>query len=75
MSKKPSESEPLSAKQGEKQEKGSKDREAQQQQHHRQGEPMGQKRDQQSQKKKQTVQFDEGQKFTSDDDLLKRRSA
>ena len=74
MSKKPSESEPLSAKQGEKQEKGSKDREAQQQQHP-QGEPMGQKRDQQSQKKKQTVQFDEGQKFTSDDDLLKRRSA
>ncbi len=66
MSKKPSESDPLSAKQGETQEKGSKDREAQ---------PMRQKRDQQSQKKKQTVQFDEGQKFTSDDDLLKRRSA
>jgi hypothetical protein len=74
MSKKPSESESLSAKQGEKEEKGSKDLEAQQQQHRRHGEPKGQKRDQQSQKK-QTVQFDEGQKFTSDDDLLKRRSA
>ena len=73
MSKKPSGSEPLSAKQ-DKQEKGSKGGESQQQQHHRQGEPMGQKRDQSS-RKKQTVQFDEGQKFTSDDDLLKRRSA
>ena len=57
MSKKPSESESLSAKQADKQEKGSKDGETRQQQ------------------KKQTVQFDDGQKFTSDDDLLKRRSA
>jgi len=65
MSRKPSDREPVSGR-GEEQEK-------EQQQHHRQGEPVGQKRDQTSQKKK-TVQFDEGQKFTSDEDL-KRRSA
>ena len=48
--------------------------EKKQQQHHRQGEPLGQKRDQTSDKKKKTVQFDEGQKFTSDEDI-KRRTA
>ena len=48
--------------------------EQKQQQHHRQGEPTGQKRDQTSDKKKKTVQFDEGQKFTSDEDI-KRRTA
>ena len=65
MSRKPSDREPVSGHGGE--------QEKEQQQHHRQGEPLGQKRDQTSQKKK-TVQFDEGQKFTSDEDL-KRRSA
>ena len=45
MSKKPSDSETMSEKQGDKQQKGSKDWEKQQQQHHRQGEPLGQKRD------------------------------
>jgi hypothetical protein len=65
MSRKPSEKEPVRERGGE--------QEKEQQKHHRQGEPLGQKRDQTSQKKK-TVQFDEGQKFTSDEDL-KRRSA
>ena len=61
MSKKPSDKEPMS------------DQNKEQQKHHRQGEPLGQKRDQTSEKKK-TVQFDEGQKFTSDEDI-KRRTA
>jgi hypothetical protein len=50
------------------------EKEQKQQQHQRQGEPQGQKRDQASEKKKKTVQFDEGQKFTSDEDI-KRRTA
>ena len=48
--------------------------EQRQQEHHRQGEPTGQKRDHTSDKKKKTVQFDEDQKFTSDEDI-KRRTA
>ena len=65
MSRKPSDREPVSERGGE--------QEKEQQQHQRQGEPPGQKRDQTSQKKK-TVQFDEGQKFTSDEDLKRRRA-
>ncbi|HLH31338.1 MAG TPA: hypothetical protein VKY31_09055 [Terriglobia bacterium] len=57
----------------------SKNVEKEQQQHHRQGEPLGQqKHDTMGRDKKkqhQTVQFDEGQKFTSDDDIKKRRTA
>jgi hypothetical protein len=64
MSIKPSDREPVSGHEEEKK----------QQQHHRQGESLGQKRDQTSPKKKKTVQFDEGQKFTSDEDI-KRRTA
>jgi hypothetical protein len=64
MSIKPSEREPMSG----------HEEEQKQQQRHRQGEPLGQKRDQTSEKKKKTVQFDEGQKFTSDEDI-KRRTA
>ena len=53
-----------------------KNAEKEQQQHHRQGEPLGQKHDTMGRdKKKQTVQFDEGQKFTSDEDIKKRRTA
>jgi hypothetical protein len=65
MSRKPSDREPVSG-------AGEQEKE-QQHHHHRQGEPLGQVREQTSRKKK-TVQFDEGQKFTSDEDL-KRRSA
>ena len=49
-----------------------KDANKEQQQHHRQGESLGQK---QEDKKKRTVDFDQGQKFTSDEDINKRRSA
>jgi hypothetical protein len=64
MSKKPSDREPASG----------HEEEQKQEKHHRQGEPLGQKRDQTSEKKKKTVQFDQGQKFTSDEDI-KRRTA
>jgi hypothetical protein len=62
MSIKPSDREPISG------------HEEERKQQHEQGEPVGQKRDQTSDKKKKTVQFDEGQKFTSDEDI-KRRTA
>ena len=52
----------------------SKDIQEKQQQQHRQGEPLGQKHQTGQDKKKKTVQFDEGQKFTSDEDI-KRRTA
>jgi hypothetical protein len=64
MSTKPSDREPMSG----------HEEKQKQQQHQRQGEPHGQKHDQTSEKKKKTVQFDEGQKFTSDEDI-KRRTA
>jgi len=57
-------------------EESSKNVKKEQQQHHRQAEPLGQKHDETGRdKKKRTIQFDEGQKFTSDEDILKRRTA
>jgi hypothetical protein len=42
-----------------------------------QEQPLGQKPDNvgRDRKKRNTVQFDEGQKFTSDEDITRRRSA
>ncbi len=41
-----------------------------------QKQPLGQKQDNGGRdRKKRTVQFDEGQKFTSDEDIIKRRTA
>jgi hypothetical protein len=42
-----------------------------------QGQPLGQKPDNtgRDRKKRTTVQFDEGQKFTSDEDIIRRRTA
>jgi hypothetical protein len=41
-----------------------------------QGQLQGQKQDNGGRdRKKRTVQFDEGQKFTSDEDILRRRTA
>jgi hypothetical protein len=47
------------------------------QQHHK-GEPHGQKKETTvslQDRKKRTVNFEEGQKFTSDEDIIKRRTA
>jgi hypothetical protein len=57
-------------------EESSKNVKKEQQQHHRQGEPLGQKHEGTGEdQKKRTIQFDKGQKFTSDEDILKRRTA
>ena len=42
-----------------------------------QEQPLGQKQDNagRDRKKRNTVQFDEGQKFTSDEDIIRRRTA
>jgi hypothetical protein len=41
-----------------------------------QGQPQGQKQDNAGRdRKKRTVQFDKGQKFTSDEDIIRRRTA
>jgi hypothetical protein len=54
--------------QEQKSEKQPKDRQEmnKEQQHHRQSEPMGHKTH------KPTVQFDKGQKFTSDEDIIRK---
>jgi hypothetical protein len=47
-------------------------------QHHHKGEPLGQKKEKTvsfPDRKKRTVNFEEGQKFTSDEDIIRRRSA
>ena len=48
-----------------------------QQEQQGQGQPLGQKPDNtgRDRKKRNTVQFDEGQKFTSDEDIIRRRTA
>jgi hypothetical protein len=52
-----------------------KDLNREQEQEH-QKQPLGEKQDNSGRdKKKRTVQFDEGQRFTSDEDIIRRRTA